>query len=67
MRKVYPASRKERMRQMAVGERVSFLLMPLADKQSIRNAASDLKKKENKHYKVNYDYETQTMIVTRLA
>ena len=55
------------MRQMAVGERVSFLLMPLADKQSIRNAASDLKKKENKHYKVNYDYETQTMIVTRLA
>lgn len=66
MARICANSRIYQMRIMEVGASIAFKILPLADKQSIRNAASILKRTEGKHYTVNYDFEHQEMKVTRI-
>lgn len=67
MRKVYTESRIQKMRELEIGASVEFKILPLTDRQSIRNTAWILKKQEGKSFTVNYDYDNQVMRVTRIS
>ena len=55
------------MRELEIGASVEFKILPLTDRQSIRNTAWILKKQEGKSFTVNYDYDNQVMRVTRIS